>query len=119
MLALLGALIAVGPLSIDMYLPAFPAVEAALGVSQGSAEFTLAAFFIGITLGQAAYGPLSDRFGRRKPLLAGLALYTFASVGCALAGSPRLGRLALSPGPGRLRRHGHHPRRGAGPLRRP
>ena len=87
MLALLGALIAVGPLSIDMYLPAFPAVEAALGVSQGSAEFTLAAFFIGITLGQAAYGPLSDRFGRRKPLLAGLALYTFASVGCALAGS--------------------------------
>lgn len=70
-----------------MYLPAFPAVEQGLGVPHGSAEFTLAAFFIGLALGQAVYGPLSDRFGRRKPLLAGLALYAFASVGCALAGS--------------------------------
>ncbi len=70
-----------------MYLPAFPAVERGLGVPHGSAEFTLAAFFIGLALGQAVYGPLSDRFGRRKPLLAGLALYAFASVGCALAGS--------------------------------
>jgi len=70
-----------------MYLPAFPALERGLGVPHGSAEFTLAAFFIGLALGQAVYGPLSDRFGRRKPLLAGLALYAFASVGCALAGS--------------------------------
>jgi MFS transporter, DHA1 family, multidrug resistance protein len=84
-LILLGGLIAVGPLSIDMYLPAFPAMTADLRAPAGSAEFTLASFFVGLALGQLFYGPLSDRFGRRRPLLVGMAVYTLASIGCALA----------------------------------
>lgn len=87
LLILLGSIIAIGPLSIDMYLPAFPLMEKSLAARSGSAEFTLASFFIGMALGQMFYGPLSDRFGRKKPLLAGLAIYVAASVGCALAGS--------------------------------
>ena len=86
-LVLMGLLIAIAPLSIDLYLPAFPAIEAALGPSGGQAEYTLASFFIGIAFGQLVYGPLSDRFGRKPPLYFGLALYVVASVGCALADS--------------------------------
>ena len=82
---LLGSLTAVGPISIDMYLPAFPQIEAALGGEPGTAQFTLAAFFAGLAVGQLMQGSLSDRLGRRGPLLAGTALYTIASVGCALA----------------------------------
>ena len=84
-LLLLGALTAFAPLSIDMYLPAFPTAAADLGASIAAVEKTLAAFFAGMALGQLAYGPLTDRFGRRRPLLAGCALYTVASVLCALA----------------------------------
>lgn len=86
-LFLLGALIAIGPLSIDMYLPGFPLIEQSLGAQAGAAEFTLASFFVGLALGQIVYGPLSDRFGRKKPLLAGFALYFLASVACAQASS--------------------------------
>ena len=86
-LIFLGILIAIGPLSIDMYLPSFPLVEKSLGGQPGSVEFTLAAFFIGLTLGQLFYGPLSDRFGRKPPLYFGFAVYTLASVGCALSAS--------------------------------
>ncbi len=70
-----------------MYLPAFPAIEKGLGAQAGSVQFTLASFFIGLALGQLFYGPVSDQFGRRRPLLAGLAVFTAASVGCALADS--------------------------------
>jgi len=80
-------LTAVAPLSIDLYLPSFPQVEQVLGVDAGSMEFTLAAFFIGLTLGQLVYGPLSDRFGRKPPLYFGYALYTLASLGCSMADS--------------------------------
>ncbi len=86
-LVLMALLIAIAPLSIDMYLPAFPAIESALGRPGGEAEFTLASFFIGISLGQLFYGPLSDRFGRKPPLYVGLAVYIGASLGCALAAS--------------------------------
>ncbi len=76
---------AIGPLSTDMYLPAFPAIEAALGSGIGSAQITMASYFAGLAVGQMIQGTLSDRFGRRAPLLAGMAIYTLASAGCALA----------------------------------
>lgn len=85
MIVLLGALAALGPFSIDTYLPAFPAIARDLGVSVGRIDFSLATYFLGICLGQLAYGPLMDRFGRRTPLLWGLGLYAIASLLCAAA----------------------------------
>jgi MFS transporter, DHA1 family, multidrug resistance protein len=82
---LLGLLAAVGPFSTDLYLPAFPAIEADLRSGTGSAQLTLAAWFVGLAIGQISQGPLADRFGRRGPLLIGTLVYTIASVGCALA----------------------------------
>jgi MFS transporter, DHA1 family, multidrug resistance protein len=82
---LLGFLTAVGPVSTDMYLPAFPAIEAALGLPEGSAQITLATWFAGLAVGQITQGTLSDRFGRRGPLVVGTLIYTAASAGCALA----------------------------------
>ena len=82
---LLGALTAVGPLSTDMYLPAFPAIEAALGGRAGAAQVTLAAWFAGLAVGQLTQGSLADRYGRRLPLILGTAVYTLANAGCALA----------------------------------
>lgn len=87
LVVLLGSLTAISPMSIDMYLPAFPALQADLATDAASVERTLSVFFIGLAVGQLLYGPASDRHGRRLPLLAGLALYTIASAGCALAGS--------------------------------
>lgn len=84
-LLLLGALTAIGPLSIDMYLPAFVAIADGLGSSRGEVERTLPMFLIGLALGQLFYGPISDRFGRRPPLIAGLSIYVLGSIGCALA----------------------------------
>lgn len=80
---LLGFLTAAGPLSTDAYLPAFPAIEASLHAARGSAQLTLAAWFAGLAVGQIVQGPLSDRFGRRAPVVAGTLLFTLASVGCA------------------------------------
>lgn len=82
---LLGVLTAVGPVSTDMYLPAFPAIEASFGTAPGTAQITLATWFAGLAVGQITQGTLSDRYGRRWPLLAGTILYTVASAGCALA----------------------------------
>ena len=87
LIVLLGSLTAIAPMSIDMYLPAFPVLQQAFRTDAASVERTLSVFFIGLSIGQLAYGPVSDRYGRRRPLLAGLALYTMASVGCAFAGS--------------------------------
>ncbi len=83
LIAILGALVAFAPLSIDMYLPALPEMGREFGASAG--QYTLAAYFIGMALGQCLYGPLSDRFGRKLPLYVGLTLYVLASAGCALA----------------------------------
>lgn len=85
LILLLGVLTAVGPVSTDMYLPAFPALETSLRAPPGSAQITLAAWFAGLAIGQITHGSLSDRFGRRWPLIFGTALYTAASIGCALA----------------------------------
>src|SRR3546814_8418792 len=86
----MGALTAIGPFSIDMYLPAFPAIAAGLQVPRGDVERTLAAYLIGLAMAQVVYGPLADRYGRKKPMLAGLAIYAAASLGCALAGSVQM-----------------------------
>ena len=91
--ALLGFLIAVGPAATDMYLPAFPAVEASFHSAPGTAQLTLASWFAGLAFGQITQGSVSDRFGRRLPLLFGTAGFTLACVGCALA--PSIGWLAL------------------------
>lgn len=85
MLVILGALTTFGPMAIDMYLPAFPDVARDLDISLSTVPLTLTAAMLGLGLGQVFYGPLSDRYGRKRPLLAGLALFTVASVACALA----------------------------------
>jgi len=82
-----GFLSAIGPLSIDIYLPALPMLRTALSADQAQTLFTLSAFFIGFGAGQLLLGPLADRFSRKRPLVAGVALYIAASVGCALATS--------------------------------
>ncbi len=84
---LLGFLAAVGPLSTDAYLPAFPTIENSLHGGAGSAQITLATWFAGLAVGQIVQGPLCDRFGRRAPLLLGTILFTLASTGCALSWS--------------------------------
>ncbi len=84
---LLGFLQAVGPVSTDMYLPAFPAIEASLHAPPGSAQVTLGTWILGLSLGQLVQGALADRFGRRSPILAGTLVYTLGSVGCALSPS--------------------------------
>jgi DHA1 family bicyclomycin/chloramphenicol resistance-like MFS transporter len=80
---LLGFLIAVGPISTDMYLPAFPAIARAFH-DNAAPQYSLAAYFVGLAIGQMTQGALSDRLGRRDPLLVGMAIYTAASFGCAL-----------------------------------
>ncbi len=85
LIVLLGALTAFGALSIDMYLPALPAIAREFGVPVGAAEHTLAAFFLGFATGQAFFGPMADRFGRKPPLFAGLILYVLTCAACALA----------------------------------
>jgi DHA1 family bicyclomycin/chloramphenicol resistance-like MFS transporter len=84
---ILGALTAMGPLAIDMYLPALPGIARELGVPIGSVQRSLASYFIGISLGQALYGPLSDRFGRKPALYLGLGIFVGASLGCAFTTS--------------------------------
>ncbi len=83
-IVILGALTAFAPMSIDMYLPAFPALQAAFGTGPGPIQMTLAVFFASFACGQMLYGPLADRFGRKPPLYAGLLLFIAASIGCAV-----------------------------------
>lgn len=82
---LIAAMSAVGPVSIDMYLPGFPMIERDLG-SQG-VERTMASYLVGIAIGQLFYGPISDRFGRKPPLYVGFVLYSLGALGCAFASS--------------------------------
>jgi len=84
---ILGALSAFGPLAIDFYLPGFPAMALAFGTDEKHVQATLAAYFLGLSIGQLAYGPIADRFGRRIPLLGGVILFTLASLACAYAPS--------------------------------
>jgi DHA1 family bicyclomycin/chloramphenicol resistance-like MFS transporter len=82
LILLLGALTALGPFSIDLYLPAFPAIAHSLHTNGEQVALSLSSFFVGIAVGQLLYGPLLDRFGRKKPLVGGLVIYVVASVGC-------------------------------------
>jgi DHA1 family bicyclomycin/chloramphenicol resistance-like MFS transporter len=83
MVLILGALTAFSAMSIDMYLPAFPQIALDLGVPLGTVQLSISAFLFGSAAGQLFYGPLADRFGRRRPLLCGLTLYVVSAVGCA------------------------------------
>ena len=93
-LVILGALTTFGPMAIDLYLPAFPDVAVDLGVSVTTVPLTLTTSMIGMGVGQFLYGPLSDRYGRKKPMMVGLILFTVASVACALA--PTFGVLLIT-----------------------
>lgn len=84
---ILGTLSAISPFSIDMYLPGFPAIARDLNTSVAQVQLSLSSFFIGISVGQLLYGPLLDRFGRKKPLYFGLALYLISSLACASVGT--------------------------------
>jgi len=80
-------MIMLGPLTIDMYLPALPTLASDLGVTLGAAELTLAVYFAGFAVGQLAVGPALDIYGRTRPLKFGLLLYALGTLGCALAPS--------------------------------
>jgi MFS transporter, DHA1 family, multidrug resistance protein len=82
-----GFLSAMAPLSVDIYLPALPMLQTSFGADQAHTLLTLSAFLVGFGGGQLFLGPLSDRVGRKRPLLGGLVLYLIASVGCASADS--------------------------------
>lgn len=84
----LGLLSAIGPFSIDMYLPAFETIAIDFETNIEHIQLSLTSFFIGIAFGQLVYGPLLDKFGRKKPLLFGLVIYIVASILCAYTNEP-------------------------------
>lgn len=84
---ILGALATISPFSIDMYLPGFPKIANQLNTSIDKVQLSLTSYLIGICIGQLVYGPLLDRFGRKKPLYVGLFIYILASLACALTES--------------------------------
>src|SRR5260221_13004535 len=81
---ILGLLSAIGPFSIDMYLPGFPSIAASLKTTVAEVTLSLSSFFIGISAGQFLYVPLLDRYGRKSPLYAGISFYVVASASCIL-----------------------------------
>jgi len=94
MILVLGVMVALGPLTIDMYLPALPKIADDLSVSSSVIQLTLTGTLAGLALGQLIVGPLSDSLGRRRPLMAGIVLHIVASVVCMLA--PNLAVLGLA-----------------------
>jgi len=84
---ILGALTTVSPFAIDFYLPAFPQIAAAMGTTAARVSLSLSSYFIGLALGQIFYGPILDRFGRKRPIYFGLTLFILACVGCVMADS--------------------------------
>jgi DHA1 family bicyclomycin/chloramphenicol resistance-like MFS transporter len=85
MIVVLGALVALGPLTLDLYLPALPRITDELGVSSSVTQLTLTGTLAGLALGQLIVGPVSDSLGRRKPLIAGIVLHMLASLVCLAA----------------------------------
>ncbi|HSI76274.1 MAG TPA: multidrug effflux MFS transporter [Lunatimonas sp.] len=84
LILILGALSTISPFSIDMYLPAFPSIAESLDTDISTVQLSLTSYLIGIAIGQLFYGPLLDKYGRKKPLYAGLVIYIIASFGCAM-----------------------------------
>ena len=89
MIVVLGVLVALGPLTIDMYLPALPKIADELSVSSSVVQLTLTGTLAGLALGQLIVGPLSDSLGRRRPLMAGIVLHMVASVVVRAGAEPR------------------------------
>ena len=82
---LLSLLLGFASISTDLYLPALPAMGRSLGAAQGTLELTVSGYLLGFAIGQLFWGPLSDRFGRKRPLLVGVAIFVLGAAGCALA----------------------------------
>lgn len=87
LIVLLGILAAIGPLTIDMYIPGFANIAEEFNTNESRVAFTMTSYFIGIALGQLAYGPLVDKYGRKKPLLIGLSIYIITAIGTAFSTS--------------------------------
>ncbi len=85
LILILGSIIAIGPLSIDMYLPAFSVIAGSFAVEESAMQLSLTSYFIGMAVSQLIYGPIIDRFGRKTPLIAGLTIYIIASIFCCFA----------------------------------
>jgi MFS transporter, DHA1 family, multidrug resistance protein len=99
LVVVLGLLTALGPFTIDLYLPALPAITRELRTSESAVQLTLTGTLIGLGIGQLIVGPLSDALGRRRPLLAGIGVHILASVLCAVApGVLLLGTLRVLEG---------------------
>jgi DHA1 family bicyclomycin/chloramphenicol resistance-like MFS transporter len=91
---ILGGLASIGPFSIDMYLPSLPSVARDLHTQPALVQLSLTTCLAGLALGQLVAGPLSDRLGRRRPLLVGLVVYILAAIVCAI--SPSVGILIVA-----------------------
>jgi DHA1 family bicyclomycin/chloramphenicol resistance-like MFS transporter len=87
LMLMIGALNTITPISIDMYLPAFPKIAADMHTTIGNIALSVSTYFLGFSIGQIVYGPLLDRFGRKRPLYVGLCLYVIATIICALCKS--------------------------------
>ncbi len=87
LILILGALNTITPFSIDMYLPAFPRIASDLNTSIGNVALSVSTYFLGFAVGQILYGPLLDRFGRKRPLYTGLILYIITTIGCVATGT--------------------------------
>jgi DHA1 family bicyclomycin/chloramphenicol resistance-like MFS transporter len=84
---ILGALMTISPFAIDMYLPAFSQIAGDIGTTSGKLSLTVSSYFVGFAIGQLLYGPLLDKYGRKKPLYFGLLVYIAACIGCMLSKS--------------------------------
>jgi DHA1 family bicyclomycin/chloramphenicol resistance-like MFS transporter len=93
LLLLLAALTAFGPMSLDLYLPAFPEIARSYGTDTGSVQLTMSACLLGLGLGQVLWGPTADRYGRKRPLVVGLSIFVIASLLISVA--PTLGAMTL------------------------